>query len=67
MGHPILGDKLYGKTDLILKHKGLFLCATNLCFNHPITNENLEFNISAPNKFETRLLNEARRFTNKRT
>ncbi|MFT5819125.1 MAG: 23S rRNA pseudouridine1911/1915/1917 synthase [Crocinitomix sp.] len=62
MGHPILGDKLYGQTDLILKHKGLFLCATNLQFIHPITEEKLEFNIPAPNKFETRMENEARRF-----
>ncbi|NOQ71063.1 MAG: RluA family pseudouridine synthase [Crocinitomix sp.] len=62
MGHPILGDKLYGSPDLILKHKGLFLCATKLQFHHPISDEKLEFNIPAPKKFETRMDNEARRF-----
>jgi 23S rRNA pseudouridine1911/1915/1917 synthase len=66
MGHPILGDKLYGKTDLILKHKGLFLCATTLQFDHPITKEKLEFAIPAPKKFETRMNNEARRFVLKK-
>jgi len=32
LGHPILGDKLYGKEGNILKHKGLFLCSTSLEF-----------------------------------
>lgn len=66
MGHPILGDKLYGKTDLILKHKGLFLCATTLKFDHPISQEKLNFSIPAPKKFETRMNNEARRFALKK-
>lgn len=62
MGHPILGDKLYGKPDLILKHKGLFLCATRLEFKHPISTEVLTFTIPMPAKFKTRMQNEARRF-----
>jgi 23S rRNA-/tRNA-specific pseudouridylate synthase len=67
MGHPILGDKIYGKADLILKHKGLFLCATKLEFKHPISNEKLVFSTPMPAKFETRLQNEARRFESKKT
>ena len=30
LGHPILGDKIYGNEGNILKHKGLFLCSTAL-------------------------------------
>ncbi len=65
MGHPILGDKIYGKSDLILKHKGLFLCATKLEFKHPISNEELVFTTPMPAKFETRMQNEARRYESK--
>jgi tRNA pseudouridine65 synthase/23S rRNA pseudouridine1911/1915/1917 synthase len=61
-GFPILGDKLYGKEGMILKHKGLFLCATKLKFNHPITMEPLSFSIKTPNKFIKRLNNEERRY-----
>jgi tRNA pseudouridine65 synthase/23S rRNA pseudouridine1911/1915/1917 synthase len=61
-GFPILGDKLYGKEGLILKHKGLFLCATELKFNHPITMVPLCFSIKTPHKFIQRLDNEERRY-----
>ncbi len=61
-GFPILGDKLYGKEGLVLKHKGLFLCATGLQFTHPITHQLLSFNLPTPYKFTTRLNNEKRRF-----
>ncbi len=61
-GFPILGDKLYGKEGLVLKHKGLFLCATKLSFKHPITNQPLTFSIDTPHKFLKRLDNEERRF-----
>ncbi len=61
-GFPILGDKLYGKEGLILKHKGLFLCATELQFTHPVTNQPLRFNLPTPYKFTARLKNEKRRF-----
>ena len=33
LGHPILGDKHYGRKGNILLHKGLFLCALQLCFH----------------------------------
>jgi len=63
IGHPILGDKIHGEPGLILKHKGLFLCAIGLKFKHPITEENLSFKIETPSKFIKRLENEARRFS----
>lgn len=65
IGHPILGDKLYGQPDLILKHKGLFLAAVGLQFKHPINGETCHFTIPTPKKFEKRMENEARRFHSK--
>ncbi|WP_456424339.1 RluA family pseudouridine synthase, partial [Lutibacter sp.] len=37
IGHPILGDKLYGDIETLHKGKGLFLCASELQFLHPKT------------------------------
>lgn len=61
-GFPILGDALYGIEGLILKHKGLFLCAVELNFSHPKTGERVEVKIKAPQKYETLLRREARRW-----
>ncbi len=63
IGKPILGDKLYGKEGMILKNKGLFLCATHLSFKHPINQKELNFEVPTPHKFLKRLENEKRRFT----
>lgn len=51
MGHPILGDKLYTEKHPLLKHKGLYLCATFLEFEHPITNQKERVSIEIPHKF----------------
>lgn len=61
-GYPILGDKLYGKPDLILKGKGLFLSAVELKLQHPFTKEMLNINIDQPDKFSRYMNAEARRF-----
>ncbi|RMG81573.1 MAG: RluA family pseudouridine synthase, partial [Bacteroidetes bacterium] len=50
-GYPILGDKLYGPEGLILKGKGLFLCAVELAFLHPFSGEMLRLAIAPPPKF----------------
>lgn len=63
IGKPILGDKLYGKEGMILKNKGLFLCATAISFTHPHTEQELTFTIDTPHKFLKRMENEKRRFT----
>ena len=55
MGHPILGDKLYGPEKLLFKGKGLFLCATELRLNHPVSQKNLHFKIEVPAKFSLHL------------
>ena len=62
IGHPIVGDKLYGEVGSILKHKGLFLAATYLKFNHPISGKEMELEIDIPNKFEALLEREERRW-----
>ncbi len=61
-GHPIMGDKLYGSTAHILKKKGLFLSAIGLKFQHPKTGEPVDINIPIPNKFQTLMDREERRW-----
>lgn len=66
LNHPILGDKLYGKEGLILWKKGLFLCAVELDFIHPKTQERMNILIEPPKKFEIILEREERRAKNGR-
>lgn len=61
MGFPILGDKLHFGNFTPLKGKGLFLCATELTLNHPITNKELSFAIPYPKKFDTIIEREKQR------
>lgn len=62
INHPILGDKLYGKDDLIHKGKGLFLAAIEISFSHPKTHELIHLKIPIPNKFHSILAREERRW-----
>lgn len=55
IGHPIVGDKLYGEAGNVLEGKGLFLCALGLSFNHPITNELINLQLEIPYKFKSLL------------
>ncbi|MBZ9629937.1 RluA family pseudouridine synthase [Salegentibacter sp. LM13S] len=50
-GNPIVGDKLYGKNSEIIKKSGLFLAATGLEFQHPLSKENMNFELPLPKKF----------------
>ncbi|RCW30806.1 RluA family pseudouridine synthase [Marinilabilia salmonicolor] len=61
-GTPILGDKMYGKEGLILKGKGLFLCATQVAFPHPFSGEPISIKIDPPHKFEHFMQGEKRRW-----
>jgi 23S rRNA pseudouridine1911/1915/1917 synthase len=63
LGFPILGDKLYGNEGEILQGKGLFLCAIELQFNHPITDEPLIIKTELPYKFNALLERENKRWT----
>ena len=62
LGFPILGDKLYGKQDLILKHKGLFLSSIELWLKHPVKGSDLHVKMDIPHKFSSRLNGEERRW-----
>lgn len=62
IGHPIVGDKLYGESGKILKHKGLFLAATGLQFSHPISGVEINLSIDIPFKFSSLLEREKRRW-----
>ena len=62
MGFPIMGDQLYAKDGEVFMGKGLFLCAMELQFKHPITNENLVIKNRLPHKFKSLLDREQRRW-----
>ncbi|MGI6608420.1 MAG: RluA family pseudouridine synthase [Erysipelotrichaceae bacterium] len=51
LGHPLVGDNLYNKTNRQLNRQALHSCF--LSFNHPITNEKLTFNSGIPSDFTT--------------
>jgi 23S rRNA pseudouridine1911/1915/1917 synthase len=51
IGNQILGDKEYGKQELILKGKGLYLHASTLDFMHPFTKEYISITKELPKKF----------------
>ena len=59
IGHPLLGDTLYGggATAFESKHKGLIsgqcLCATELRLKHPDTREDMVFKVEMPKEFVT--------------
>lgn len=52
LGHPILGDRLYGAETNGIKGKGLFLHAFSLRFVHPVTNDEVIVSAPIPRKFE---------------
>lgn len=62
INHPIVGDQLYGESGNVMKHKGLFLAATSLEFNHPITQDSVKISVPVPAKFEALMKREERRF-----
>lgn len=61
LGFPIVGDKQYAPKNVMM-HKGLFLCASAIEFNHPFTTKKLHFIIQLPHKFTSYLEREHRRF-----
>ncbi len=50
IGYPVVGDPMYGRRKVIGKD-GQFLHAKTLGFNHPRTNEYIEFNSELPKFF----------------
>jgi len=51
IGNPILGDTTYGIKGKILSGKGLYLHATSLEFEHPVTKDIVLISEDLPNKF----------------
>lgn len=50
LGHPLLGDDLYGgKRDIIQRHA---LHCEKMVFNHPVTNEQIELIAKEPDDFK---------------
>lgn len=61
IGHPIVGDKIYKNDTSMKTDKGLFLCAVEVQFIHPVTKELLKVEINQPAKFDSYLQREKRR------
>ena len=51
IGHPIVGDKVYGKKNQAFNLDGQLLHATTLVLTHPTTNEQMTFNAPLPDYF----------------
>jgi tRNA pseudouridine65 synthase/23S rRNA pseudouridine1911/1915/1917 synthase len=62
LGHPILGDIPYGLEGKTLRGKGLFLCAVQLAFAHPLTGARIEAITEEPKKFDVWRSREAQRW-----
>lgn len=60
IGHPIMGDQLYGEEGKVYRGKGLFLSATGLSFIDPWTQQPFQLEIPAPPKFEKLMIREAK-------
>ncbi|UPM53278.1 RluA family pseudouridine synthase [Gottfriedia acidiceleris] len=55
LGHPLIGDLLYGGKQILLKRQGLH--ASNVQFTHPFTKEHLSIDIPYPSDIK-QILNE---------
>lgn len=55
LGHPIVGDKRYGKPTTLINR--IFLHASHIEFCHPITKKEMEFEASLPPELDTILNN----------
>ena len=62
LGHPILGDGLYGIDGRVLRGKGLFLSSVAVAFNHPVSGAPLAFEVEEPAKFGSFRVRETRRW-----
>ena len=60
--YPIIGDAKYGERGNVLLHKGLFLCAIQLKFIHPITSKEIHIQLEPPEKFDKLMNREFNRF-----
>lgn len=49
IGHPIIGDTLYGNSSDLINRQALHACKVS--FIHPITKEHMNFEAKIPNNF----------------
>ncbi len=63
LGHPVLGDELYGVEGSILRGAGLFLWALELSLEHPVTGAPIHVTIPEPPKFDSHRQRESRRWS----
>ena len=61
-GFPLFGDALYSRPAVTFRGKGLMLAATRLAFAHPVTGAAIDIRLPIPNKFDSLLKREARRW-----
>ncbi len=61
-GHLILGDKQYAAGQKTILGKGLFLCATQLSFLHPVTEKPVVLRVNPPRRFDKTLDREEERY-----
>jgi len=66
LGHLIVGDKEYAARQRTILGKGLFLCAQQLEFVHPITKKSMNLSVEMPRRFQKLLEREGERFGNNR-
>ena len=62
LGHPIVGDTLYGAAGEVFRGKGLFLSAVTLEFDHPNSGERMTITADEPHKFRSYRDREHRRW-----
>jgi 23S rRNA-/tRNA-specific pseudouridylate synthase len=62
LGHPVLGDRVYGAEGTTLLGKGLFLAAVALTLPHPDTAAQVTARMPVPAKFQSFRAREARRW-----
>lgn len=60
IGHPLVGDPLYGVKNCKIKHNGQLLHAKIIGFTHPRTGEYMEFDSELPEYFQ-KILNNLRK------
>lgn len=48
LGHPIVGDSIYGSSQKVFSLDRIFLHAAEISFVHPITGERLRFSLKLP-------------------
>ena len=55
IGYPVVNDPVYGRKIKTATEFGQMLHSCHIKFNHPITNELLEFSSDVPNEFQEKL------------